>query len=295
MSRFAQFSPYEAQVKSLVNGSLENWPIAASYISEHIGTDWKPAFTGEPSNFEEAALSLMPIEVYDNFVKEYNEKQWGIPARELAASLCRRFDVREDDDPRLTPRAKYQGIPTAGYAALMRSILDGIPLTLDYDYLQSGGELRARKLTVFTGPIDEFFHFDSGRLDYRGQKRTHSYLPDVKEYFQELGQINNPLHAGGPHIRTLEWKHMMPQDQALGTRGTVLTKETPFSPTAPDEYEYPMPNATNAQRYSEYRARADALEGVMICGRLGEYRYYDMDQAVARAMVLARRILGSTQ
>jgi len=88
---------------------------------------------------------------------------------------------------------------------------------------------------------------------------------------------------------------MMPQDQALETLGTVLTEETPFSPTAPGEYEYPMPNAANAQRYSDYRDRADALEDVMICGRLGEYRYYDMDQAVARAMVLAKKILGSAQ
>ena len=289
-TRFAAFDPYEAALRSDVDGALEQWPIAGSYVRRRVGEDWRPEFHGAPRNFEEAALSLMPRLVYEKFVKEYNEKQWGVPSHALAAKLCGRFDVRHDDEPRLKPHAKYQGIPSAGYAAWTRRMLDGVPVLLNCDYLRRRSELMGRKLLVFTGPIDEFFDFELGKLLYRGQRREHNYLPDV-DFAQPCGQVNNPLHAGGPHIRTLEWKHMMPAPLAGRIRGTVLTRETPFTPSNPGEYEYPFPDEANAVLYQAYRRRADALERVLICGRLGEYRYYDMDQAIARAQALADRIL----
>jgi len=289
-TRFAAFYPYEAALLSDVDGSLEQWPISGSYIRQRVGGDWRPEFVGNPRNFEEAALSLMPRLVYEKFVKEYNEKQWGVPACALSAQLCRRFDVRHDDEPLLKPNAKYQGIPEPGYAEWTRRMLLGIPVLLNFDYLQRRGEIAARKLLIFTGPIDEYFGFDKGRLVYRGQKRAHRYLPDV-DCAQPCGQVNNPTHAGGLHIRTLEWKHMMRADFAGRIAGTVLTTETPFTPNDPTDYEYPFPDDANAALYQAYRRRADATERVLICGRLGEYRYYDMDQAIARGMALADRIL----
>lgn len=290
-TRFAEFYSYEARVVSLVDGRYENWPISASYIRRNVGDQWQPEFCGRPTNFEEAALSLMPKLVYDTFVKEYNEKQWGVPATSLAADLCKRFDVRLDDEPRLTPQAKHQGIPAQGYAGWMMSMLDGIPIVTGFDYLERRNEVQARKLLVFTGPIDEFFGFDLGRLEYRGQKREHRFVQAV-DFAQPFGQVNNPLHSGGNHIRTLEWKHMMPAGAATAIRGTVLTTETPFSPTDPAEYEYPFPSERNSLLYERYRARAESLENTIICGRLGEYRYYDMDQAIGRALTIADRILG---
>ena len=125
----------------------------------------------------------------------------------------------------------------------------------------------------------------------RGQKRRHIYLPDVAGFAQPCGQVNNPLHAGGAHIRTLEWKRMMPAEFASRIRGTVLTTETPFTPDNPAEFEYPFPDDFNARRYEEYRRRAAALDGTLICGRLGEYKYFDMDQAIGRALSLAQRML----
>lgn len=288
--RFAAFHPYEAIVRSDVDGVLQNWPIAESYIREHVGADWRPTFTGEPSNFEEAALSLMPAVVYEKFIKPYNEKQWGVKAAQLDAALCKRFDVRKDDEPRLTPNAKYQGIPMEGYTAFMRKMLEGIDVRLGVDYLQRRDDFAANKMLIFTGPIDEYFGFDLGRLAYRGQHRQHTYHHDA-DLKQPCGQVNNPQHAGGPHIRTLEWKHMMPSHLAAQIRGTVLTRETPHTPTDPSGYEYPFPNQANGDLYRQYRERADALENVLICGRLGEYRYYDMDQAIARAMVLFERLV----
>jgi UDP-galactopyranose mutase len=290
-TRFAPFFEYEASLLSDVDGELAQWPIAGSYIKRKVGVDWKPEFAGTPTNFEEAALAIMPRLIYETFVKEYNEKQWGVPARTLAAGLCGRFDVRHDDEPRLKPHAKYQGIPEPGYAEWTRRMLDGFPVVLNYDYLRRRGEIKPRRGLVFTGPIDEFFGFDRGRLMYRGQKRTHTYRSDVDGFVQPCGQVNNPTHVGGPHVRTLEWKHMMDPRYAGRIRGTVLTTETPFTPTNPSEYEYPFPDDANTKLYQEYRRRADALDGVLICGRLGEYRYYDMDQAIARAIALAERLL----
>ncbi|MBK7976191.1 MAG: NAD(P)-binding protein [Deltaproteobacteria bacterium] len=290
VNRFSPFYRYEAALLSEVEGELAQWPIAGSFIKKLVGERWEPEFKGQPANFEEAALGLMPRRVYELFIKEYNEKQWGVPSNTLAARLCTRFDVRLDDEPRLKPDCKHQGIPELGYAGLMEGMLRGIPVLLNFDYLKHRDSVRARRLTVFTGPIDEFFGFDLGRLHYRGQRRVHEYLPEV-DRAQPCGQVNNPTHAGGPHIRTLEWKHMMRPDLAARIRGTVLTREITYSPDEPSAYEYPFPDDHNQRLYQRYRERADALANVLLCGRLGEYRYFDMDQAIARAMVLAERVL----
>ena len=287
--RFAKFYKYEAVLKSQVDGRFENWPITGSYIRSMIGEKWTPAFTGQPGNFEEAALALMPRLVYEKFVKGYSEKQWGVPPRELAAGLVNRFDVRKDDEPRLA-RHKYQGIPENGYADFMRQMLAGIPVLLNCDYLRQRDEFKTCGQIVFTGPIDEYFGFDLGRLKYCGQQRTHEYLPDT-EFALPCGQVNNPDPANGPHIRTLEWKHMMPPEFVRQIRGTVLTREVTATSVEPNDYEYPFPDEANSRLYQTYRKRAAPIPNLLICGRLGEYRYYDMDQAIARAQLLAKKIL----
>lgn len=293
VNRFGSFYNYEPALLTEVNGEFINWPLGASYIRKKLGQAWTPGFSGHPRNFEEAALSLMPRSIYETFVKEYNEKQWGVPASTLSAELCKRFDVRHDDDPRLKPDAKYQGFPAKGYADWMRSMLDGIPIRLGTDYIVHRNDYHARKCLIFTGPIDAFFEYDMGRLHYRGQRRDHEYVPDICGFVLPCGQVNNPTHAGGPHIRSLEWKHMMPPEKTQRIQGTVITREVPFSPVDPNEFEYPFPDEPNANLYQSYRKRADLLDGVIICGRLGEYRYYDMDQAIARAINLADRILNN--
>ena len=288
--RFSEFQEYKATILTLVDGRHEQWPVAGSYIRRTIGSQWSPEFQGVASNFEEAALSLMPRVVYEKFVRDYSEKQWGVPAHQLATELCKRFDVREDDNPYLTPKHLFQGIPVDGYTAWMNRMLEGIPLLLNLDYLQHRQAIRARKTLVFTGPIDEFFEFRLGRLGYRGQRRNHTFVENV-DFVQPAGQVNNPSHDAGPHIRTLEWKHMMPREHTATIRGTVLTTETPFSPTDPSAYEYPFPDRSNAELYASYRRLLPGDGRLVICGRLGEYRYYDMDQAIARATLLGERLL----
>jgi len=289
VNRFAAFYRYEPALVSLVDGAFENWPIAGSYIKKTVGKDWKVSFTGTPNNFEEAALSMMPSLVYHKFVKGYTEKQWGVSATALEAGLAKRFDVRDDDEPRLM-RHRYQGIPIEGYTKFAETILSRVPVTLGFDYLQNKEIFSFNKKIIFTGPIDEFFGFDAGRLKYRGQRRTHEYHSEQNQ-LQPCGQVNNPDPLNGAHIRTLEWKQMMVPDYADRIQGTVLTQETPFTPDDPSDYEYPFPDRANAALYEVYRKRANAIGGLLICGRLGEYRYFDMDQAIARARLWARRIL----
>ena len=287
VNRFSRFYKYEAVLKSYVDGEYENWPIAASYVQRAAGENWQPAFTGTARNFEEASLAMMPRVIYEKFVKGYTEKQWGVPADTLSVRLARRFDMRLDDEPRLV-RHLHQGLPVDGYAALMRIMLTEIPVVLNCDYLKTRDYFSARRKIIFTGPIDEYYGFDLGKLKYRGQERSHEYLPDVR-YAQPCVQVNSPAPELA-HIRSIEWKHMMRPEFAERIRGSVVTKETAVTPENPSDYEYPFPDETNSELYDAYRERARATPNLLICGRLGDYRYYDMDQAIARAMLLAERI-----
>ena len=291
VQRFSSFFPYEARVLSRVDGIDEHWPVTAACILRRAGY-LPPRMPATGDDFESAVLSIMPRAVYEPFVKEYTEKQWGCSPRELDVALAARVQIRWDDDTRLTPRARHQGLPVAGYSALVKRMLRSIPVVLNFDYLRNRDLFRPRRMTVFTGPIDEYFDFVLGRLHYRGQQRVTTYHPETAQ-FQPVAQVNEPQHAAGPHIRTIEWKHLMRPVDAARAVGTVVTRETPFSPSDTEHYEYPFPDDSNRLLYERYRALAAELPHTLICGRLGEYRYYDMDQAIARALTLAQRIAGS--
>ena len=290
VNRFGSFRPFAAEVKTMVDGAAEDWPITAGYLERHYGPHWAPEFTGAPENFEEACLAMMPRLVYEKFVRGYTEKQWGAPAASLDASLAGRFEVRRTPDRRLMT-STYQGLPSIGYSAFMEALLAGIDVVRGVDYLAHRSTLAGGELTVFTGAIDEFFGFDLGRLDYRAQQRRHLWLGDIA-YKHATVSTNFPDPATGAFIREIEWKHMMPAEEAAAISGTLVTQEYPFSPEDPDQFEYPFPSAANRRLYDTYAERARALPDLLICGRLGEYRYYDMDQAIGRAMTLfERRVL----
>lgn len=291
VNRFGDFFPYEAVVKTLVRGRLEQWPVTAEYIYRTVGRGWKPDSEGVPANFEEACLAAMPRRVYEEFVKGYTEKQWGTSALNLSPNLASRFEARLDNDPRFS-KHKHQGIPRAGYADFTRRLLHGVPVLLNCDYLTTSDHFRARRLLIFTGAIDEFFSYDMGKLHYRAQRREHFFLDGIANA-QPCGQVNNPSPDNGLHIRTLEWKHMMPAEQMAGTSGTVLTREFPYTPQDSDHYEYPFPDRRNQILYQAYRSRVAEMKRIRVCGRLGEYRYFDMDQAIGRALRIAREILHS--
>jgi UDP-galactopyranose mutase len=171
-------------------------------------------------------------------------------------------------------------------------MLEGIRVIPKCDYLEQRHAFSARKLLAYTGPIDAWFGHDLGRLVYRGQRREHEFLAE-RRLEQPAVIVNNPDPAAGPHVRTIEWKHLMSADAAEHVRGTVLTREIPITPSDPDAFEYPFQDAENQALYQRYRVRAERTPRLLVCGRLGEYRYYDMDQAIARALELSQRILAT--
>ena len=286
--RFADFYRFEAVLMSLVDDRLENWPVQSSYIERTVGPSWTPGHCGRAMNFEEASLKMMPPVVYRKFVQGYTAKQWGVDPRALQPELAGRFDVRSDGDVRLKS-SRYQGIPVGGYAAFMARMLEGIRVFPNLDYLNHRDEFPARTLSIFTGPVDEYFGFDLGKLTYRGQRRSHEFIADLA-WRQPVPQINYPDTAI-PQIRTIEWKHMLEPEAAASVTGTVITHETPYTPSNPGDYEYPFPDLANRTLYLKYRERADSHDRLLVCGRLGEFRYFDMDQAIGRALTIADRIL----
>lgn len=289
VNRFDRFYRYEPVLMTRVDGALEYWPIQSEYIERAVGRDWKPSFTGTPANFEEASLAIMPQPIYEKFIRGYNVKQWGVDPRTLETGLAGRFDVRTNGEKRLKT-CLYQGIPVSGYAGFMERLVGGIQTITGADYRAMRGGIIVRKRTVYTGPIDELFDHDLGRLEYRGQRREHTHHPEAG-YLQPVGQVNTPGLDQGPQVRILEWKHMMSEEEKARAVGSVLTTETPFTPTEANEYEYPFPDSRNRALFKRYQDRLAGMDELLVCGRLGEYRYYDMDQAIGRALMLVERVL----
>ena len=289
--RFARFIPYDATVKTSVGGRLEEWPVNRKLFQAHPGWEQQRP-SGQPANFEEACLVKMPRRLYQDFVCGYTRRQWGMEPCVLDARLATRVRINGDHETTLTPRHRHQGLPEAGYAAFMTNLLHGVPHVLGADYLQCRGDYQARKALIFTGPIDQFFGFDQGRLAYRGQRRTHEFLPGIGHY-QPCAQVNYPDATDHGPIRSIEWKYLMTEAVQRRLSGTVVTREFPFSPVDPDQFEYPMPMPRFREVYNSYRRRALGLDKLIICGRLGEYRYFDMDHAIGRAMLIAGKILSA--
>jgi UDP-galactopyranose mutase len=290
LNRFTEFYNWSATLRSKVNGEYLNWPVNLDYIEKIAGKDWeKFKFTGDPSNFEEACLAKMPLQLYELFIKGYTEKQWGVKTTELDKELAVRITINKSNVNTLTPDHKWNALPRHGYTEMVKDMIGDIPLILDFDYLQNRDKVLAGKMLIFTGPIDEFFGYKFGKLKYRGQNRRIEHLVDTDQY-QPYIQVNYPS-TDDPRIRTIEWKHLMHPDEKKLVKGTLLTHETPFTPENANQYEYPFPDKINKSLYNQYRNNAEQLRDTLICGRLGEYRYYDMDQAIGRAMMLASGIL----
>lgn len=291
VNRFADFQPFEARVLSDIGSpQLVQWPPTLQQV-QALCPGWQPQPRClNPQSLEEAALSMMPRQAYELFVKEYNEKQWGKSPAELSPALCKRFSLRPKGETRLTPGARFQGIPKDGYSTWMAAILDGIDVHLGIDYQEVRNSIKAKK-TIYTGPIDEFFNFDMGRLQYRGQRRTHKIV-NASTHGLPCVQLNNPSHAGGAHIRSIDWQYLLNDQQRSEINRTIITTETPYSPTDPDCFEYPFPDAANQQLAAAYMQRAKEIgSSVLIAGRLGAFRYMDMDQAIAKALSMRGKVM----
>ncbi|MDD3367418.1 MAG: UDP-galactopyranose mutase [Lachnospiraceae bacterium] len=232
----------------------------------------------EPQNLEEQALSLAGKDVYEKLVKGYTEKQWGRDCKDLPAFIIKRlplrftFDNNYFNDP-------YQGIPKGGYTAIVEKLLEGIPVQLNTEYkafLQNTKDTFTKIL--YTGMIDEYFDYKLGNLEYRSLRFETEELPEEENY--QGNAVVNYTEREIPYTRIIEHKHFEFGKQP----GTVITKEYPSEWKPGNEPYYPVNNERNNSLYEQYATLAASEKNVIFGGRLGQYKYYDMDKVIAAAL-----------
>ena len=242
----------------------------------------------EPSNLEEQAISLVGTTVYEKLIKGYTEKQWGMPCTELPSFIIKRLPVRMIYDNNYF-NDKYQGIPIGGYTQIIEKMLDGIDVKLNYDFFEHREELKniADKI-VFTGQIDKYYDYKFGQLEYRSVRFETEEL-DIDNY--QGNAVVNYTDREVPYTRIIEHKHFE-QGKQLGnevTEGpsvgkTIISKEYSVKWDASKEPYYPINNERNNELYAKYENLAKEDNKVIFGGRLGQYKYYDMDKVIVEAL-----------
>ena len=244
----------------------------------------------EPQNLEEQAISLVGNDIYEKLVKGYTEKQWGRECRNLPAFIIKRLPVRFTFNNNYF-NARFQGIPIGGYTRLIERMLDGIEVRLGVDYIQNRTELNGQSdKVVYTGAIDEYFEFSRGHLEYRtisfGTERL-----DIDNY--QGNAVINYTDSEIPWTRIIEHKWFEFGKDVYGNEisGTVISKEYSKEWTVGDEPYYPVNDEKNNNLYQRYRDLADKEDSVIFGGRLGDYKYYDMDVVVGMALEKAGEVI----
>lgn len=264
--------------------------ITPEEAKKRIEEQKKAAGIINPNNLEEQAISLVGIDIYEKLVKGYTEKQWGRSCNELPAFIIKRLPVRFTFDNNYF-NALYQGIPIGGYTKLVENMLDGIEVQLNIDYLQHKDKLEAQaKKIVYTGPIDAYFEYVLGYLEYRSVRFETELLN--KSNFQGNAAVNY-TDKETPWTRIIEhkWFEFGKDEEGNNLSKTVISREYSSEWKPGDEPYYPVNDEKNGKLYKEYKELADKEKNVIFGGRLGEYRYYDMDQVIEAALEMAEREL----
>lgn len=298
MNRFAEFNNYVNSPIAYFRGEVYNMPFNMNTFSRMWGVvtpdEAKAKIAAQiadegienPENLEEQALSLVGRDIFEKLVRGYTEKQWGRDCRDLPASIIRRLPCRFTYDNNYF-NDRYQGIPIGGYTRMVERMLEGIDVRLNVEYrdlMRDEPDVAAR--IVYCGPIDEFYDFDLGTLEYRSLRFETEVLDE--ENHQGVAVVNY-TDREVPYTRVIEHKHFEFGRQPK----TVVTREYPASWKPGDEPYYPINDARNTALHEKYAHRADADPKVVFAGRLGGYKYYDMDKAVLAALELARTELGA--
>lgn len=258
---------------------------AAAKIEEQ-----KKEITGEPKNLEEQAISLVGRDIYEKLVKGYTEKQWGRDCKDLPAFIIKRLPVRLTFDNNYF-NALYQGIPIGGYTKLIEKMLEGIEVRLNVDYLENKEELdKLAEKVIYTGPIDAYFDYKLGTLEYRSVRFENEILD--KPNFQGNAAVNY-TDRETPWTRIIEhkWFEFGKDENGNDLPKTVISREYSSKWKLGDEPYYPVNDAKNSTLYEQYKALAEAEDNVIFGGRLGEYKYYDMDKTIEVALAAAKKEL----
>lgn len=317
VNRYAEFNNYVNSPVAVYGEELYNLPFNMNTFSKMWGVRTpreakeiierqKREVVSEPSNLEEQALSLVGRDIYEKLVKGYTEKQWGRSCKELPAFIIKRLPVRFTyDNNYFTDR--YQGIPMGGYTRMIEGLLDGTPVKLGIGYrefvqstgakvpgcgsMNCSGELESSDRgdvfdkVLYTGMIDEYFNYCLGELQYRSLRFETETLEGCDNY--QGNAVVNYTEREVPYTRIIEHKHF-----EFGTQpDTIITREYPADWKRGDEPYYPINDERNSSLYAQYAALAEKEKNVLFGGRLGQYKYYDMDKVIAEALRLAEKEL----
>lgn len=266
------------------------WGVVTPQEAEAKINEQRKEITGEPQNLEEQAISLVGRDIYEKLVKGYTEKQWGRDCKELPAFIIKRLPVRLTFDNNYF-NALFQGIPIGGYTKMIENMLEGMEVRLGVDYLANRDELsKLAKKVVYTGPIDAYFDYSLGTLQYRSV-RFENITYDFPN-FQGNAAVNY-TDRETPWTRIIEhkWFEFGKDEEGNDLRKTIISREYSSEWKKGDEPYYPVNDEKNSALYLKYKELADKEENVIFGGRLGEYKYYDMDKTVEVAMNKAKAIL----
>ena len=306
INQFAEFNRYTNSPVARYKDELYNMPfnmntfnklwgvVTPKEAKEKIEQEKKEAGITEPKNLEEQAISLVGKTIYEKLIKGYTEKQWGQKATELPSFIIKRLPVRFIYDNNYFNNL-YQGIPIDGYTKIIEKMLEGIEVRLKCDFFKNkkGLENIAEKI-IFTGQIDKYYDYRFGELEYRSLRFETEELEE--ENYQGNAVVNYTEYEV-PYTRIIEHKHFeygaslgkLPEGKTL--EKTIITKEYPDTWNKKKEPYYPINNEKNNSLYEKYKKLADNDDKVIFGGRLGQYKYYDMDKVIEEALNLCKKIL----
>ena len=302
INQFAEFNRFTNSPVANYQGELYSLPFnmytfnamwgvtTPKEAQEKIKEQREAAGITEPKNLEEQAISLVGTDIYEKLIKGYTQKQWGRPCDELPAFIIKRLPVRLTFDNNYF-NALYQGIPIGGYTKMVENLLEGIEVRLDTDFLANRKEYEslAGKI-VYTGPIDAFFEYRLGTLEYRSVRFETETLDEPN--FQGNAAVNY-TDAQTPWTRIIEhkWFEFGKDEKGEDLPKTVISREYSSEWKLGDEPYYPVNDEKNAKLYAQYKELADREDKVIFGGRLGEYKYYDMDQVIDAVLCMVEKEL----
>ena len=299
ITRFAEFNRFTNSPVANYKGKLYSLPFNMYTFNQMWGVvtpeeasaeieRQRREITGEPKNLEEQAISLVGRDIYEKLIKGYTEKQWGRDCRELPAFIIRRLPVRLTFDNNYF-NALYQGIPVGGYTKMVANLLEGIEVRLNTDYLEHKDELDAlAQKVVYTGAIDAYFGYQLGHLEYRSVRFETELLDQPN--FQGNAAVNY-TDRETPWTRIIEhkWFEFGRDDEGRELPKTIISREYSSEWKPGDEPYYPVNDEKNGELYARYKERAQGEKKVIFGGRLGEYKYYDMDAVIGAALERAEK------
>ena len=302
ITQFAEFNRFTNSPVANYHGELYSLPfnmytfnkmwgvVTPEEAAAKIEEQKQEAGITEPKNLEEQAISLVGRDIFEKLVKGYTEKQWGRSCKELPAFIIKRLPVRLTFDNNYF-NALYQGIPMGGYTRMVGNMLDGIEVRLEEDYLEKKDEWDAMAdKIVYTGPIDAYFGYQMGYLEYRSVRFETELLDQPN--FQGNAAVNY-TDVETPWTRIIEhkWFEFGKDDDGAEIPKTVISREYSSEWKPGDEPYYPVNDEKNGVLYEKYRLLAEKEENVIFGGRLGEYKYYDMDAVIASALSMCEKEL----